>query len=353
MKIVFQSLLLFVFTNPFLLSQNSEYLSTSEVFSILQKSKLSYNILPMDKLSSSEIKEYTQNLYMKESQHVEYPWVVNNENGISLTEFKFDSLAWTEILKGEEFYSEKDYENALKYYEEAINKSDNCYLGYLNAGDCYLELNNPEKALDYYEKAKKINPYDYRCYFYCGTANMQLEKYEEAKDNYIYALSLKPNHPNLLLVLNKLSSLLSITVKDITFNPVGGINGNGNTIDVYIKMEDEGVWMPYILTKAMLKYEKEERMKYVGTDSTQWSMEEEKQALYCMLSSYNSMKEDGKVSENEYLEKLTKMFKDGDWGKFIIYEIASNMSPDVVLLMPEEFRAEIESFIRKYVIIDS
>jgi len=29
------------------------------------------------------------------------------------------------------------------------------------------------------------------------------------------------------------------------------------------------------------------------------------------------------------------------------------MSPDVVLLMPEEFRAEIESFIRKYVIIDS
>ena len=331
---------------------DSIFLSNSEIIKIMESSKTTYSITSTEELDNISISEFSKLYFPQLTHHVEYPLVVENDSSLYLKSFPFDSLAWKVLLRGEECYKDQDYEQALLYYKEAINLSENFYIAYLNAGDCHLMQNNFPEALSYYKKAYNINPYDYRCSFYQGTAYSKLEDYINAKKFYLNALVLKPRHTNLMNVLSSLSDKLEIDVNEQTFEPKALAKMEDGKVEIYLDLKNNTVWMAYAFAKAIWLGEKEVRLKLSNDVDTKWNSIAEKQALLCLMENYINLLDDNKIQHDEYLDRIMNILEDGYLDEFVIYEIASKMNPDVVLQLPKNFQVRIKEYLEKYVIKD-
>ncbi|MDA0986653.1 MAG: tetratricopeptide repeat protein [Bacteroidetes bacterium] len=62
--------------------------------------------------------------------------------------------------KGNEYFSNKKYSDAIVEYETIINSGNQSFELYYNLGTTYFKINNLGKSIYYFEKAKKINPTD-------------------------------------------------------------------------------------------------------------------------------------------------------------------------------------------------
>lgn len=339
---------------PFIIiGQEPNYLSNAEIFKIMEKSTTHYNIKSINSLKDITSNEFGKILYPPLTTHIEYPKVIEIDSSLYLQSFSFDSLAWQEVLNGEEYYKEKDYKNALKYYEKAMSISESLYVGYLNAGDCYLMQDSLSMALDYYKKAYNINPYDYRTSFYQGTVYLKMQDIEKAKENYINALVLKPRHQNLMNVLTALSTKLNIKVNSQTFEPKALVRYEGDSVAVYFDLNNDSYWMAYAFAKAIWLGEKDIRLKISNSIDDNWNSHAENQAIFSLVEHYYNMIEENKIEHNWYLDQILDIMKEGYLSEFGIYEIASKINPDIVLQMPKDFRERIKEYVKKYVIIDS
>ncbi len=336
----------------FLFADDPKYLSNAEIFKIMEGSSTTYNIKSLEELKDISIEDFSKLFYPQLVNHIEYPLVIEVDSSTYLKSFSFDSLAWLELLKGEEFYKNKDYKNALVFYEKAISISDSLYVAYLHAGDCHLMQNNLSEAIANYELALTKNPFDYRPSFYLGTAYSRLQDFEKAKTNYINALILKPRHPNLINVLTLMSNMLNIKINSQTFEPKSLVKQEGDNIEIYLDLQNDPVWMAYAFAKAIWLSEEDVRIKITGKVDTEWNSQAEKQAIFSLMENYYSMVEKGKTANNEYLDLILKIVKEGYLTEFVIYEIASKMDPDIVLKMPLNLRNRIREYVKKYVIVD-
>ncbi|CCF58669.1 hypothetical protein KAFR_0F00720 [Kazachstania africana CBS 2517] len=81
--------------------------------------------------------------------------------------------------KGNEYFKEKDYENALKFYDFAlILKKDPVF--YSNMSACYVSLNELDKVIEMSTKALELKPDYSKALLRRATANEQLENYSDA-----------------------------------------------------------------------------------------------------------------------------------------------------------------------------
>lgn len=61
------------------------------------------------------------------------------------------------FLKGNELYNTKNYDEALDYYEKAIENNECEYHSYYNSGVCYIKLKEYNKAIDMIKKALSLH----------------------------------------------------------------------------------------------------------------------------------------------------------------------------------------------------
>ena len=59
--------------------------------------------------------------------------------------------------KGRECQSKEKYNDAIKYYNKAIELNPKCWRAYNNIGLAYEELKENEKAFEYFDKALKLH----------------------------------------------------------------------------------------------------------------------------------------------------------------------------------------------------
>ena len=59
--------------------------------------------------------------------------------------------------KGNEFYNNENYKEALSYYKKAIENKDCEYHAFYNSGVCHIKLKNYVKAIDMINKALEIH----------------------------------------------------------------------------------------------------------------------------------------------------------------------------------------------------
>jgi|DewCreStandDraft_4_1066084.scaffolds.fasta_scaffold01831_11 Ca-activated chloride channel family protein len=79
---------------------------------------------------------------------------------ILLIIFDFTSYAKNSFKEGNELYLKGKYQDALKEYGEFINKNNDYYEGYYNAGNAYFRMGDYQKALEMYKKAYELNSKD-------------------------------------------------------------------------------------------------------------------------------------------------------------------------------------------------
>lgn len=334
-------------------SQTTKYLSMSEIFKIMNDSKVSYNILSADQLPDTlKNRKFSEIFFPQMISYPAYPKVVVNEDkSILVTEWQFDKEANQIMEEGEKYFGEKDYNHAMEKYSQAFNMDSTLYTAQLYIGDCYLNLGLFQEALESYKKANSINPNDYRTLFFQSTAYNQLGMFDQATEKYREALVLKPRHKNILMAANAYGMILGITVKDMTFEPKSLTFKKDGKINIYTPENDNMSWLGYSFVKALwLGEDQIPGLKEEGNTSY-WSTTIEKQAVLLLLDGYEKSREQADFKQNEYIEDLLKITKEGLLNEFIIYEIGSKIDPTLTLRLPESTRESIKKYITNYVLV--
>jgi tetratricopeptide (TPR) repeat protein len=92
---------------------------------------------------------------------------------------------------GLSFLSKDDCENALPYFEKAVEADSNYAEAWAQAGFCREKLGRHAEAIDASKKAVVLRP-SAESYFNLGLANYYLKQYREAVENYRQAIRIDP-----------------------------------------------------------------------------------------------------------------------------------------------------------------
>jgi len=84
------------------------------------------------------------------------------------------------LLKGNEYLNEQDYDQAINYYDRAINLDPEFIDAYNNRGVAYLESNEPGLALESYNHAIQLKPDYYEAILNRSGAYIELGRTEPA-----------------------------------------------------------------------------------------------------------------------------------------------------------------------------
>ena len=99
-----------------------------------------------------------------------------------------DSNAWYD--KGLALYEFKNFEEAIKAYEKAIEINPKDSNAWYNKGLALYEFKNFEEAIKAYEKAIEVNPKDSNAWYYKGLTLFNINKYEDATKSYEKAIEI-------------------------------------------------------------------------------------------------------------------------------------------------------------------
>jgi len=100
------------------------------------------------------------------------------------------------FLKGNKFYEEKKYDEAVAAYEEAIKLSQNQWGYYFNLGLASKKLEKRDEATAAFKKALELNPETYSVNKEMGEIFANAGNFEEAKLFYKKAAELSPDDPD-------------------------------------------------------------------------------------------------------------------------------------------------------------
>jgi len=95
---------------------------------------------------------------------------------------------------GNEFYKQKNYEEAVRFYTKAIELRPDIVGYYGNRSAGYVMINKPKEALQDCQKAISLDPNFLKAYQRAGKCYFQLGKFEDAREEYMKVLQQEPNN---------------------------------------------------------------------------------------------------------------------------------------------------------------
>ena len=91
------------------------------------------------------------------------------------------------------YFKEDKFEEAIKYYNKAIENNKNYISAYYNIAEIYKKQKDFDKAKEYYEKTIQISPDYIYPYYQIGNLYFDKKEYDIAIDWYKKALEIEPN----------------------------------------------------------------------------------------------------------------------------------------------------------------
>jgi tetratricopeptide (TPR) repeat protein len=358
---VFQAMLLVLVShvamaNPVETGKTRRLLSPPEIMEIVEKSDTLYNIAySMEELENVNPANTAENLFPLSVQPLQNPWQIRKEDGShELAEFAFSTEMATMFDEAESLFASQQYPEAIRSYQKIVNRFPDCPLAYAHLGDSYFKMKHYEKALRYFDKAIQLNPLDHRTFVYKADSLIELGRPAEAKAAYIHALSLRPRYWLAMANLRHLADTLGIEIRTDLFQPKVFVRREKDGIGVYISDEESlKVWLPYALVKAIWLGEPSHRNPQTDNSTYTWSSVEEAEALFNLIAVYKTLKHLDATKPDPKLDLLEKISDADDLPSFVLYEIASRMTPHITLTLPEDVRQSLREFIAKYVVVST
>ncbi len=285
--------------------------------------------------------------------------LVAEENGEkSLIAWEIKPEAKKLLDEGEVLYQSEKLAEAAEKFKAAIAADPQAATGYYVYGDTLLfGAKDPAAALEQYRKGLALDPSVPSGHLFASTALVHLGRPDEARE-VVKLAEQRPDRWN---------------AKPITrhrFEPPAGFLGKKGDRGIDIYAGREMAWLGYAMCKAAWKNEEKFRKQPSETEG-EWSLEEERACvLNQIMGIYNAVEarleeqkkaegvKEPKFEEAEVVAALPPLERhlfdvakarllDG----YILFEIIGQHCPMAISLAPEQSLADLESYIRNYVIV--
>ncbi|BDS10451.1 tetratricopeptide repeat protein [Aureispira anguillae] len=302
----------------------------AEIFEILEKSKLNYNIQQLE--DNIPVKDHTLNLntgdYYRKAE----------ANSIMTMKVELSEQTFSIKEKAEKYFREQNYSAARKMYEEVLEIHPEYSKIITYIGQTYHSQGEPKKAIEYFKKAINNNYLDYMAHWFLGKYYLENNQPNKAIDEIITAHILNRNH---ILIKKDLATVLrklGYKFEDWTFTPQIKIS-QPDSQNVKIGFKSE--WAGYAFAKAVWAYEPNYK-KSMGVKEDGISILEEKESL---LGLYVGNINNKKFAKTPMFIALKNSIKNRQFDEFILYEIFIVETPFIAYQFPKELILKIKKYI--------
>ena len=124
-----------------------------------------------------------------------------------------------------DYYKEKNYKQAVAYYELALKEDPNLKVVFLNYGLALIEVNNESEAIQQLIRAAALDPRNTLAMSALGYLNFRIQKYQNAAEWYRKAIDINPYNPQTFYNLG------------ITEQYIGNYEAAQNAFDKVLQLE--------------------------------------------------------------------------------------------------------------------
>jgi tetratricopeptide (TPR) repeat protein len=100
------------------------------------------------------------------------------------------------LSQGNAWFNNKDYDEAIKAYDEAVRLDPNVPVTYFSRGNAWWLKNDPDKAIQDYSQAIRLNPKYALAYYMRGSAWLRKKEFDKAIQDNDEAIRLDPKFAN-------------------------------------------------------------------------------------------------------------------------------------------------------------
>lgn len=305
----------------------------AEILQLMTDSKLAYEIEILK--TPIECKDYSDNL----NEYMIYR--VKDDPGLRSKTYKIDAYVKPLIDKAENYFKEKDLQNALVYYKNALNADSSLYFIMTYMGQVYASNGDYTNAIAWYKKAINNNFIDYMAHWFLADAYLDTKDIEGAVNEIVIAQILNRNNPRIKASFKNIFQKAKRNTDEWCFNPQVEIKKLDKE-RIKVAMNEE--WTGYALTKSLWKYEPGYADSMGSTNGTYSTVEEKE----CLISLLMTMQNSKKKINDKQLKVLQIAADNKSLTEYIVYEIMLTQFPQAAYQLPEQTIQDIKEYVLKY-----
>jgi len=298
----------------------------AEIYTIMKKSSLTYQIDIKDSLPAPEA----------ESPRVLSSQLLLTQKGddqqlIAMT----PSSAAHEVLDAaDQAYEKKEYASAIEGYKKALEIDPDFVHTLTLLGDVYYARAEYDQAEESFQKAIDRNFADYDAHWFLADTEWKLGNKAQAIEEITIAHLLNVNHDKVKKSLLRLRDEIGRPWKEWDYVPRFALSRDGGTI----KVEAQEGWIGYALVKAVWAFEPGYAESVAGPDYKKNAMtdQEEKEALLAVLNDPKSP------------QQLMRIVDDGYVNEFLYYEVLARSHPAAIVMLPRDLFMRVVHYVDTY-----
>ena len=310
----------------------SQQLHTSaEILKILDNSKLSYEIIMLDK--AIDCKDYSDKLNFYDCYRVSldtaiftYRYIVN-DNAAAL------------IDKAVKYVQSNNPDSALKKYRQALSTDSTLYFLMTYIGLIFEKKRDYPNAISWYKKAISKNYIDYMAHWLLADACLRINDVKSAMDEIVIAQILDRNNPAIRKSMDAIFSKAKRKNKNWCFHPQVEIT---KISEKKISIATDKTWTGYAMAKALWSYEPGYR-ESMGVSKGYYSSVEDRECCISLLMGLKNAKPD--LKNDPQLMNLQEAAKNNHLDEYILYELVLPQTPVVAFQLPENIIARIKDYV--------
>lgn len=304
----------------------------AEIMKIMDKSKITYEIHVLDKKVDAPDRSNNLNYNIYYRKKV--------DKGLGFYEYELSDTLRTLLKKAEDDFQNRQYEDARNMYLKILKTDSNYFQVMTYIGQTYGIEKNWEKAIEWYQNTIQKNYIDYMAHWFLADAYKETGQLDKALDEILTAHILNRNNPRIKKALFEIYDSKDLLFDDWQFTPQCKIDSISKK---KIQIETEVNWIPYAITKAIWMYEPGYK-KSMGMEKQSYSTTEELESL---MGLYALVTRDEEIVQNHPEFKGLKLAVDNKLlNEYIMYEIFLPQYPYVAYQMDEKFIQEIKEYIQ-------